>query len=598
MVGVLEHMVAQGWLAQSNSHWAHNVDLKTLDPGIPENLRELIERQLARLDTQEQGLLEACSVAGYSFSVEAAAAGLAVDVEAIEERCEALFRRKQFIRRRAARTWPDGTVATQYEFLHVLSHRTIYERVPPLRRARLHQLIGERIERGYSSRTQEAAAELAFHFERGRDLPRAVRCLCEAADHALRLGSASQAIDILERATGLLNTLPDSLERKRQELMLLICRGAALTATKGYGAAVVEQTYLRSRELCREMGDPPELFPALRGLAAFYVGRARYQTALELGELLLGLAQRTDSDAQCLEAHLSLGAALYFCGDFASALPHIEQVISRYDPARHRAHAALYGQDPSVLALGFKAVILWFLGYPSQALSADQLALTRAQEMAHRFSQALALCMSAYLHLMRREAQAAESQADATLALASEYEFAYLAAEALIYRGWALTQQSNEKDGIALIREGLAAFDATGAVAGKTAYLAILAEASARCGQDRSARKALDEAFTLADQIGENLCGAELHRLRGELLLRQRGAASAAECCFARALDIANRQGARSLQLRAAVSLARLRRDQGKPNDACELLKPMYGCFTEGFETLDLREARELLGLT
>jgi DNA-binding winged helix-turn-helix (wHTH) protein/predicted ATPase len=594
---ILEHMVAQGWLAESDGQWALTTDLKTLELGIPENIRELIEQRLARLNVDDQLLLEACSVAGLAFSAEAPAAGLVQDTEAIEERCEALARRKLFIRRRTTMASPGGPVAAQYEFLHVLCQRTIYERVPLLRRRRLHRLIGERMERGYSRRTQEAAAEVAYHFEQGGDLLRATRYFGEAADHALRLGSAAEAAQIAEKAIALLSALPESVDRKRQELTLLIGRGAALTAIKGYGAAEVERTYVRSRELCRDMGDPPELFPALRGLAAFYVGRAKYEAARELGEQLLVLAGQTGDDAHYLEAHLSLGATFYFVGDFASALAHLEQAISRYDPVRHRAHAALYGQDPSILALGFKAVILWFLGRPSQALAANELALARSEEMGHRFSCALALCMSAYLHLMRREAQEVEQQAAATLALASEHEFPYLAAEASIYRSWALTEQSGGEEGIASIRDGLAAFEATGAVAGKTAYLAILAQAYARCGRNEEALDILQNALTLADSIGEHLVAAELHRLNGELLLRQgRGeVVSRAEHCFHRALDIANHQGAKSLQLRAALSLFRFRRDEGVPSDALHLLEQVYDSFSEGFDTPDLREARDLL---
>jgi DNA-binding winged helix-turn-helix (wHTH) protein/predicted ATPase len=597
---ILEHMVAQGWLAQSDGQWRLLVDLSTFELGIPDDVRELIEQRLARLDIEDQRLLEACSVVGLAFSGKAAAAGLDQEPEAVEESCEALARRKLFIRRRATTASPGGQVAAQYEFLHVLCHRTIYERIPPLRRGRLHRLIGEQMERDYSKRTQETAAELAYHFEQGCDFLRASRYLGEAADHALRLGSASEAVGIVEKANALLSALPENVERKRQELALSLDLGAALTAVKGYGAAEVEQAYLRSRELCREMGDPPELFPALRGLAAFYVGRAKYEAARELGEQLLALAGETGDDAHYLEGHLSLGATFYFVGDFTSALAHLEKAISRYDPARHHTHAALYGQDPSVLALGFKAVILWYLGRPSQAMPIDGLALARSRELAHRFSCALALCMSAYLHLMRREAQEVERQAEATLSLASEHEFSYLSAEALIYRGWSLTEQSRGEEGIALIRKGLAAFETTGAVAGKTAYLAILAQAYAHRGRNDEAMDVVQKALTLADSIGEHLVAAELHRLQGELLLRQgQGqAVSAAERCFRRALDIANHRGAKSLELRAAVSLARLWRDLGKRNDALELLEPIYGCFTEGFETLDLREAKDLLDLT
>ena len=583
-----KNVLESGVLTEEAHAYTLKATLKELS--IPESLQASLMERLDRF-APIRGIVQAGAAIGREFSYAL--------LQAIVKASDSQLRNGLDLLVASGLIFQEGDPPTaKYLFKHALVQEAAYSTILHKTRQLLHARIGKALESRFAERVKMEPELLAYHYEQAGLPAPAVDYWHLAARRAAERSANIEALNHFDRALHLLKELPKGQKRNTLELELLIGLGAALTATKGYGAVEVEQTYVRSRELCREMGDPPELFPALRGLAAFYVGRARYETALELGELLLALAQRTGSDAQRLEAHLSLGGALYFRGDFASALTHIEQVISCYDPARHHAHAALYGQDPSVLALGFKAVVLWFLGQPSQALSADQLALTRAQEMGHRFSQALALCMSAYLHLLRREAQAAESQANATLALANEYEFAYLAAEALIYRGWALTQQFREKDGIRLIREGLAAFEATGAVAGKTAYLAILAEACARCGQDQAALNALDEAFTLADQIGENLCTAELHRLKGELLLRQRGAASAAESYFVRALDVANRQGAKSLQLRAAVSLARLWADQGKRNDACELLKPIYGCFTEGFETLDLREARDFLGLS
>lgn len=596
MARILEHAVAQGWLAEFDGQWALKASLQTLELEIPASVRQLIEQRLASLDEQEQRLLETCSVAGLTFSLENTAAALNQDEEAIEGHCEALGRRRLFIRRLAPAILAKRAPA-QYEFFHVLCHQTIYERVPPLRRARLHQLIGERLERRYSKTTQGAAAELAYHFEQACDLPRAARYLHEAADHALQLGSASEAAGIARKAIAFLSELPESLERKQQEIALLICLGAALTAVKGYGAAEVEQTYLRSRELCREMGDPPELFPVLRGLAAFYVGRAKYETARQLGEQLLALAGQTGEDAHYLEAYLSLGATYYFVGDFGAAVAHLEQVIARYDPARHHIHAVLYGQDPGVLALGFKAVALWFLGHASQAMEVDRLALALSQELGHRFSCALAFCMSAYLHLLRREAREVERQAEATLALASEHGFAYLAAEALIYRGWALTEDGLTEEGIALMREGLTAFEATGAVAGKTAYLAIMAQGLVHSGRNEEAMETLKSAFAVADKLGEHLVVAELHRLRGELLSRlgQGGEANASEACFCRALDAARRQSAKSLELRAATGLARFWRDRAKACEAFDLLAPVYGSFAEGFDTLDLLEARDQL---
>jgi predicted ATPase len=387
-------------------------------------------------------------------------------------------------------------------------------------------------------------------------------------------------------------------------------------AIKGYAAPEVEHTYSRARELCRRMRETPQLVPALMGLRIFYAVRGELQTSRELAEQLLRLAQRVQDPALLLEAHRSLGVTLFWLGELAPARRYMERVITLYDPQQHRSHAFLYGQDPGVTCLATAAHILWLLGYPDQALRKNHEALTQAQALAHPFSLAYALTFgAACLHQYRREEQAVQERAEDGIALASEQGFSMFSALGIVLRGWALAGRGQVEEGLTQLRQGLAAFRATGAEMLRPYFLILLAEAYEKVGQREEGRAVLTEALAAVHGTGVRFCEAELYRLYGELSLRlgerESGrwgdntafaqspshlvALSSPEECFHKAIEIARKQQAKSLELRAVMSLARLWQQQSKQADAHRMLSEIYNWFTEGFDTKDLQEAKTLL---
>jgi adenylate cyclase len=315
-----------------------------------------------------------------------------------------------------------------------------------------------------------------------------------------------------------------------------------------------------------------------------------------VGEQLVSSAQHQDDPALLLEAYRSLGFTLFCLGEFVSTRAYAEQGMALYDPQQHPPHAFLYGQDPGMTCRLYAAAALWFLGYPDQAIVRSHEALTVAQEQAHPYRVATALGWMPMIRQYCRDIPAVHHWAQAAITLCTEHGFPLWLAWSTLLQGWALTQQDAGEEGIVQICRGVAACRATGTEVWRPYDLALLAEAQEKRGRAEEGLRTLAEAFTLMDKTGERCWEAESHRLKGEFLLRQDVSnAPQAETCFHQALDIAHRQQAKSLELRAVMSLARLWQRQGKRAEARELLAPIYGWFTEGFDTADLQEAKALL---
>jgi predicted ATPase len=413
-----------------------------------------------------------------------------------------------------------------------------------------------------------------------------------------------------------LKTLPDTPERTQQELTLQIALGTPLMATKGFAAPEVERAYARAQELCQQVGETPQLFRVLSGLWFFYLARAELQTAHELAEQLLSLAQNVQDPAFLVEAHQALGMTLWHLGEFASAQKHCEQGIALYDAEAIREAAQklnFYVIDPWMLCRHFVALSLWLLGYPDQALKRNHEALTQAWELSHSFSVAVALDAAAWIHQFRREGQATQERAEAEIALCNEQGFTLVAAEGTMLRGWALVEQGQE-EGLVQIRQGLATWRATGAKMSLLYFLILLAEAYRKAGQAEEGLSTLSEALALVNRTGERFYEAEVYRLKGMLTLQSkaslgqvqgkstsqdksgvRSLESKAEGYFQKAIAVAKQQQAKSLELRATMSLARLWKSQGKQNTARDTLSEIYNWFTEGFDTADLKDAKALL---
>jgi len=631
LVNVVDDLVARGAFVQGDSDWTLQDGVETLVERVPENIRQLVAKQSERLSRSAQYVLKAASVAGMEFSAAAVAAALACDVVAVEEQCAALVERQQFLRRAGISEWPDGTMAARYGFLHSLYQQLWHEQVGVNQLQRWHLRIGQCKEMAYGDRASEIATELAVHFEQGRDYHRALQYLHQAGGLASRRSAYQEAIEHLTKALELLKTFPGTLERTRQELMLRIILGPALVATKGYAAPEVEKVYARARELCQQVEEVSLLFPALYGLWTFHNVRAELQTAHELGEQLLNLAQTAQDPILLLEAHRALGANLHMVGEFASALEHLERGITLYDSQQHDSQTPHTPVDLGVACRSRAALALWSLGYPDQALTRIHEALTRAQQLSHPFTLAFVLTWAAWLHQFRREEHLMKEKAEVVIKLCSEQGFPFLLAQGMMYRGQVLVTQKQGEEGIAQICQGLAILQAPG-IEPDPDWLARLATAYAAVGQVQEGLTVLTEALEVVDKTEERTCEAELYRLRGQLVLQSRvqsqnksrqveasqgkpkhvqspesenpnpqsltpnpQAKAEAEACFLKAIEIARKQQAKSLELRAVMSLARLWQSQDKMAEAHQMLSEIYGWFTEGFDTKDLQEAKALL---
>jgi predicted ATPase len=481
-----------------------------------------------------------------------------------------------------------------YMFKHALIQDAAYQSLLRSTRQQYHQRIAQMLEAQFPAITEPQPELVAHHYTEAGLGAQAIPYWQLAGQQAIERSANLEAISHLTQGLEVLQTLPETAERLQHELTFRLALGASLMAAKGYGAVEVEQCYTRAWELSRQVEESPQLFPVLWGLHRFYLLRAAYQTARELGGQLLSLAQRVHDPALLLEAHRALGQTLIWEGEFPRARAHLEQGLTLYDAQQHRSHAFLYGRDPGVDCASYTAWVLWFLGYPDQALQRTDEALTLARELAPPFSLAFALDFAGVLHNFRREGQATQAQAEAAMALATEQGFPHWFALGTILRGWALAEQGEE--GTAQIRQGMAAWQAAGAELARPYFLGLLAEACVHGGQGEEGLSAVAEALATVHKTGERFYEADLYRLRGELLLaRSTRQTAEAETCFHQALDVARRQQAKSWELRAAMSLSRLWQRQDKRAVARELLAPIYGWFTEGFDTVDLQDAKALL---
>ncbi|NOT53089.1 MAG: AAA family ATPase, partial [Deltaproteobacteria bacterium] len=630
LTSLVRDLIARQVLTQFEGQWVLQGDLARVGTETPESIRHLIARQRERLLPNEQRLLEAASIAGTEFSAALVAAATDSTTLTIEEQCHRLTEQQQFLRPVGVSTWPDGTQAERYGFQHALYQQLWHERVSLTQRQQWHLRMGERLEVAYAQNPHAVAAELAQHFEQGRDYTKAIRYLQLAGEQAVRRSANQEATSYLTKGLELLQTLPDNPRRTRQELTLQLTLGAPLMNLKGWSAPDVERTYTRAQALCSQVGETEQLFPALWGIWVYYFIRAELRTARALGEHLLTLAQNARDPILLLEAHHAQWPALFFLGEWTANRVHLEQGIALYNTQQHSSLAFLYsGHDPGVCCQGYAAWTLWFLGYPDQGIKTLDETLALARESSYPSTIVDSLIASTWFYSCIRERRAAQEHAEAVIAICREQGFALNFALGTIVRGWALVEQGQGEEGIAQMREGLAAALATGAEVNRTYFLALLAGAYGTVGQPEEGLQVLAEALATVAKNDERFYEADIHRLKGELTLagvRGRGLGAGkeekqksmkkrqktkahsnlqplpeavvereAEEYFLKAIEIARQQQVKSLELRAVISLSRLWRSQGKRDQARRLLAELYNWFTEGFATADLQEAQALL---
>jgi class 3 adenylate cyclase/predicted ATPase len=487
--------------------------------------------------------------------------------------------------------------AATYTFKHALIQETAYQSLLKRTRQQLHARVAQVLEERFPERVASEPEVVARHYDQAGLAAAATAHYQRAGERATQRSANEEAIGHLRRALALVGTLPETRERHQRELELRVALGPVLMATRGWSAPEVESTYARALELCRRVDDTPRLFLTLRGLWEFYEARGELEKAEALSLQLFGLVERSDDTGLLLVAHDVIADTAFWTGDLLRASEHCDRGVALHDQSLHRSLAFSYGgYDPAVACLCFASLVLWMRGYPAQALEKNRSALALARQLAQPFSQAFALYFAATLHYLRREATAARHAARSAITLCEEGGFPFYLALCTALHGWAIAELGEGDDGIRQIRSGLADYLRTGGDLERPLCLILLADASHRLSHAEESAEAVTQALAAALKMGHHTYESELYRLRGELFRAQNlSADSDAKASFLRAIEAARRQTARSWELRAATSLARFLRDQGKPDESRALLAPLYAWFTEGFDTRDLQDAKALL---
>ena len=590
MADLLRYLRDRQVLTQEQGRWRLGQSVPDLRRDLPESVRGMIQRKIDQLSEDDRRLLVAASVQGYEFDSAVVARVLERDAAEVEDRLDELDRVHAFVRLVREQEFPDRTLTLRYRFVHVLYQNALDASLRPTRRAVAQRgggagpaglLRGE--ERGRGFRTG-----LAFR-DRARFRP---RCRALLACGSKRGSCFCQSRSGGARAPGA-GTAQDAAGRSCQQPARAPVANHARHRADGHQRPGSPRRGTRlppARDLCQHLGETSQLFRVLWGLWYCFLVRAEIQKAHQFAEQLFALAQGQQDPTLLLLAHRVRGQTLYHLGELAQGQADLEQGITLYDPQRHSALASLYGQDPGVACRSWEALALWLLGYPDRAAQRSREALALARGFPHSYTLAYALEFAAWFHHFRREEQRTQECAEAATELSQEQGFMVFVEWGTIWRGWALTTRGEE--GIAQMWQGLAAWRALGGEILRPSLLALLAEAYGKTGRSEKALAVLAEALALADKNGERHYQAELYRLKGEFLLASPTENQAeAEACFRQAIAIARRQSAKSLELRAVMSLSRLYQKQGKQAEARPMLAEIYGWFTEGFDTPDLVDA-------
>ncbi len=561
---------------------------------LPHSLRLVIGRRLARVGKETQKMLGTAAVIGRSFTFPLLEAATQVDADELVELVEEAEKAGLITSRLR---YPDA----EFRFAHELIRRAVLDDLLSVRRQRLHLSVARALELVYANALEDHAEDLAhqlWNAGSAADADKTIHYLQMAGTKAVQTAANVDAIGHFTNALTLLGRLKETPERLQQELLIQTTLGAPLVATRGFSSLEVRSLYTRARELSQRVGQSPQLFLVVWGQWVNYASRSEYETARQLAEQCLQLAEAANDSALLIEAHHALGVSCTTEGQFVEGREHCDQVIALYDPARHAAHVYTYGQDPAAICHVHAGQCLWFLGYPEQAQKRVALGLALARELTHPGNLATVSAFAAWVHQYSRDANGTQTLAETTVKISTEHELAFTLGMGTILGGWAQTQLGGREQGIAQMEKGIAGFRAADAVMLMPYFSSVLAEAYGDAGR-------LQEAWELLadlDPRRESYWEAELHRLKGELILKQCAVQNSpaysdvqAEDCFNEALAVARAQKAKSLELRAAMSLARLWLHQNKAAAADSLLGDVFGWFTEGFATPDLRDAKALL---
>ena len=563
---------------------------------ISSTVQGVLAARIDRLSTKEKTLLQQLSIIGRQFPLSLVKQVVPQSEDDLYPLLASL-QAKEFLYEQPA--FPE----VEYVFKHALSQEVAYGTVLHAQRKALHEQTAAAIETHYADRLDEQYAALAYHYSRSKNTHKAVEYLGLAGQQAALRSAYEEAIRSLTSGLELLRDLPDTSERMQQELSLSLALGPAFIASEGFTSPEAEVLYRRVRTLCRQADAQASLAPALYGLQVFHLVLAEYQTGKEFAELLFPLAEQTQDQAILCVAYQSVGAILTWLGDLATARQYQERSITLYDELPDRSvMRAFPGSDPKIAARSYSVALLWLQGYPGQALLSADKAVTEARSLSNPHSLIFGLYWQTWVQSRCGESHTAQESARAVITLGEELGSQQWVSWGRILLGKVLINQGTLQEGLAQLQEGLDSLQTIQTHWARPHFLSFLAEAHAKIENVAEGLTLLTEASDIIQHTQERWCEAEIYRLRGELLLKDERRmmnngrkTHEAETCFQQAIEIAQQQEAKSWELRAATSLARLWQQQGKRAEARELLAPVYEWFTEGFDTADLKDAKALL---
>jgi predicted ATPase/class 3 adenylate cyclase len=576
-------ILESGYLKDVDGHYELTGASSTF--AIPATLQDSLMARLDRLVTAK-AVAQYAAVIGRQFAYDVLSTVSQLDEATLQRELGRLVEAEIVYQRGVP---PQST----YVFKHALIQDAAYESLLKSTRQHYHQRIAQVLAEQFPETAETQPELVAHHYTEAGLTEQAVRYWQQAGEHTRDQSAYVESIAHLRKGLDLLNALPNTPERMQRELDLHILLALAYHAHKGQEAAELEAAYLRARELCQHLGDDRQLFHVLVGL--FRCSRDRKKMQETLNELFQ-LAQRLQEPRLLMEAHRTQGASKLSNGELDAAREHLEHAIALYDPQDHRVYVARSGLDPGVSSLSRASWTLWFLGYPDQSFARSHETLALAQRLHHIHSQALAYTFAAILHSIRGDSTMVQEQVAAAMTLAVTHDMRQWKDTASILQGWCLACYEQNEAGIAQMQQALTTYRETTTLY-QVWFLGLLAEAHRQHDQCAAGLERLAEALALLQcDSGDPIWEPELHRLKGKLLLQlSSDTYPEAEACFHQAIAIAQSQHAKSWELRAATSLAKLWQRQGKRQQAYDLLAPIYGWFTEGFETADLMDAKALL---
>jgi predicted ATPase len=554
---------------------------------VPATLHASLIARLDRLGPAGKEIAQVGAALGREFAFELLAAVARRNAVELENALDHLVTAGLVFRRG---TPPQAT----FLFKHALVQDAAYGTLLRGKRRELHRRVADVLEERWPERAAAQPELLAYHCAQAGLVERAIAYYVRAGQRAVARSAVAEAIAQLTKGLELLKSLPDDATRQQQELDLRIILGQALIVTKGYAAAEVGETYACALALCERLGHPPKSAPVLFGQWVHHLIKGELRRARLLATEMLQRGEDSGDNAVTVTGHRQNAVTCFHLGELSVARAHLEQGIAMFDPADRPFYASLSLQDPCVTLLTYLSHDLFCLGYLDQSRVRSEGAIKEARQLQQAYSIAHSLSQACWVDWAARSRAELQRRTDAAIAFSAEHGFPYNRAVSTVFRGWALAASGQTTEGIALLCDGLAAYRATRAAVYVPFFLMLLADAQGKAQQPGQALAHLAQAESLMAETEERWAEAELYRIRGELLCVGRDH-TAAERCFCQAIGIAQQRDAKFWELRAATSLARLWRDQGKREEAYTLLAPVYGWFTEGFDTRDLKEAKALL---